>query len=118
MREHENRDLACPSQHQEVAPQRISLPDRFDGRNGKPRSEPPVQGSIQRAIAENPDAVRQEDGRGIAPRLVETLVAEPDALPPPEPVFRSAQAGTRYLDAALAAERTEHHGDPCADLRQ
>lgn len=116
--QHQHRDLADPPQIQEIAPQRIGLADRVDRRKCEPGGEPPKQRGVQFTIGEDRETVWQENAGGIAPGLLKALVAEPDALPPSEPVSGPASTRARDLDARLAAERAEHHGDARADLGQ
>src|SRR5262249_37193885 len=97
---------------------RIDFLDRFGRSECEPRGKPPVQRSVQRAIGENRDPVGKEDGRGIAPRLIEALVAEPDALPPSEPMTRAAGTRARRPDAGLPTQGAEHHRDPRAHVRK
>ena len=64
------------------------------------------------------DPVRQEHRRGVAPRMIDALVAKPDALPPAEPMAGLSGIGACDLYARLAAQGTEHDRDLSLHLRQ
>ena len=78
----EGRDLTYPAQRQKIAPQRIGVADLGVRLNREPGGQPAIELVVERAIGEHSDAVRQEHGGVVAAWMVETFVAESDALAP------------------------------------
>ncbi len=85
---------------------------------GEPRDQPLVQRLVVGAVGETVDLGGQFERGAVEPGSIQLLRAQTDLLEQGQPVVGSAGAAGRQPDAAIAAERPEHHAQAGADLVQ